>query len=89
MEPFKSKGLCPVCGEKITITGRTEDGRLIGSCGDAFTVQKWVEEDCPDCGEPMEVMLFMGVQPDFYVCKKCQRAFHPETLKPLARVIGI
>lgn len=28
--------LCPVCGDKITVTGRTKDGRMIGSCGDAF-----------------------------------------------------
>lgn len=34
--------LCPVCGEKITITGETKDGRDIGSCGDAFKKQPWV-----------------------------------------------
>ena len=28
--------LCPVCGESITLDGRTKDGRTIGSCGDAF-----------------------------------------------------
>lgn len=36
-------GLCPICGERIMVTGRTvtEDGRLIGSCGDAFTIRQW------------------------------------------------
>lgn len=33
---------CPVCGNVVTITGRTADGRLIGSCRDAFTVAQWV-----------------------------------------------
>jgi hypothetical protein len=27
--------LCPVCGELSVYTGRTKDGRLIRSCGDA------------------------------------------------------
>lgn len=30
------KRLCPVCGQKITLDGKTSDGRVIGSCGDAF-----------------------------------------------------
>lgn len=34
-------GLCPVCGEKVAITGLTTDGRLIGSCKDAFPFEKW------------------------------------------------
>lgn len=33
--------LCPICGERISLTGRTTDGRLIGSCGDAFTREQW------------------------------------------------
>lgn len=40
--------LCPVCGEHITLNGSTTDGRLIGSCGDAFTRERW--EECPNCG---------------------------------------
>ncbi len=42
--------LCPVCGEHVTLTGETTDGRLIGSCGDAFTRKRW--EECPSCGVP-------------------------------------
>lgn len=35
-------GLCPVCGEGIEATDeRTADGRLIGSCGDAFSDEAW------------------------------------------------
>lgn len=26
---------------------------------------------CPHCGAPMRPMLFMGVQPDGYVCDVC------------------
>jgi hypothetical protein len=36
-------GLCPVCGEEIDLKGTTKDGRLIGTCGDAFTLAKWNE----------------------------------------------
>jgi hypothetical protein len=38
-------GLCPICGERVTLTGKTTDGRLIGSCGDAFTQARWDEDD--------------------------------------------
>ena len=31
-----AKRLCPICGERIELDGKTTDGRLIGSCGDAF-----------------------------------------------------
>ena len=37
--------LCPVCGSEVCIVGRTEDGRLIGSCGDAFTVAQWNDDE--------------------------------------------
>ena len=41
--PMKKKGLCPVCGEKIHLTAnKTVDGRLIGSCMDAFTEEQWM-----------------------------------------------
>jgi hypothetical protein len=39
--PLNSDNLCPICGKKITLKGSTLDGRLIGSCGDAFTVIQW------------------------------------------------
>lgn len=36
------KGKCPICGESITLTGEyANNGRLIGSCGDAFTWARW------------------------------------------------
>ena len=39
-------GLCPACGERIQVIGNkvTDDGRLIGSCGDAFTIEAWEAE---------------------------------------------
>lgn len=36
-------GLCPACGKQVSLHGITQDGRLIGSCRDAFTVAKWLE----------------------------------------------
>jgi hypothetical protein len=41
------KAPCPICGESITLDrqARTSDGRLIGTCGDAFTVASWIFDD--------------------------------------------
>lgn len=30
---------------------------------------------CPDCQSELRVLLFMGVQPDGYVCEKCKILF--------------
>ena len=40
-------GSCPICGERIQVRGDkiTDNGRIIGSCGDAFKVEQWDEED--------------------------------------------
>lgn len=47
-ERADASGLCPVCGERITVSGETTDGRLIGTCGDAFTRKRWLEPDQPE-----------------------------------------
>ncbi len=39
------RGLCPVCGETADIIGETTDGRLIGSCKDAFKGEAFMD-DC-------------------------------------------
>ena len=41
-------GLCPICGVQIhvMINKITDNGHLIGSCGDAFTIAQW-EAYCP------------------------------------------
>lgn len=36
--------LCPICGKRIFIDGTTTDGRLIGSCNDAFTLPTFLQE---------------------------------------------
>lgn len=36
--------LCPVCGVEVCIVGETTDGRLVGSCSDAFSVARWNDE---------------------------------------------
>jgi len=38
-------GLCPICGVTVHIIDVTKDGRLVGSCQDAFTVERWVSEE--------------------------------------------
>jgi len=40
----QSEGLCPICGVKVNIINLTEDGRLMGSCKDAFTLEQWEAE---------------------------------------------
>lgn len=37
----RQRGLCPVCGERVQLTGDTADKRYIGSCGDAFWPNQW------------------------------------------------
>lgn len=36
-------GTCPKCGDRVQVLGSkvTMDGRLIASCGDAFTITEW------------------------------------------------
>jgi hypothetical protein len=43
--PRAETGLCPICGVNVTLNGETTDGRLIGTCGDAFTETRWLEDD--------------------------------------------
>ena len=39
------QGLCPVCGKGVSIIDQTLDGRLIGDCKDAFTLDQWKATD--------------------------------------------
>jgi len=49
--------------------------------------KKKKEPDCPECeGVELDVMLFLGVQPDFYVCHKCNGVFHLDTLEQFAKI---
>jgi hypothetical protein len=46
---------------------------------------------CPDpfnnrCHEELEVLLFMGIKPDGYVCPRC-RIYFSEDFRPLAYVV--
>ena len=41
LSPIRKSDLCPICGEHVRITSETSDGRLIGSCGDAFSRERW------------------------------------------------
>ena len=34
--------LCPICGQLVSLLNdETKDGRLVASCGDAFTKEQW------------------------------------------------
>ena len=41
---------------------------------------------CPQCGHDLKVMLFLGVEPDGFVCEICEVWFDDE-LKPLAEIL--
>lgn len=43
--PTPSTDLCPVCGERVYIDGRTTHGNLIGSCGDSFSQESWEDHE--------------------------------------------
>jgi hypothetical protein len=38
-------GLCPICGVLCNVKGKTKDGRIVGNCGDAFTLDQWRRYD--------------------------------------------
>lgn len=44
------RGPCPICGEIADIVGKTTDGKIYGTCGDAFFKERWEEKwwDYPD-----------------------------------------
>lgn len=39
--PIIESDHCPICGDIVVIIGKTKDGRLIGSCNDAFMADQW------------------------------------------------
>lgn len=40
-----TEGRCPICGEAISLRDSiTVEGRLIGSCGDAFWLNQWLSD---------------------------------------------
>jgi len=43
-KPHGEEHLCPVCGEMTYLIGRTKDGRVILSCGDACDKDSWEKE---------------------------------------------
>ncbi|MCC6356609.1 MAG: hypothetical protein IT577_22200 [Verrucomicrobiae bacterium] len=44
-----ANGLCPICGEDVSLTGGiTTNGRLIATCGDAFTAKQWLRDRQPE-----------------------------------------
>jgi DNA-directed RNA polymerase subunit RPC12/RpoP len=44
------------------------------------------EKRCPECGEALKVLLFLGITPDGYVCERC-KLYYNDDLRSLARVI--
>lgn len=45
------------------------------------------EKFCPECGTKLKPLLFMGVQPDGWICDHCNLWLN-DNLHPLAVVIG-
>ena len=56
-------------------------------------LEEYPSRHCPDCGEEpgyMDVLLFLGITPDGYVCKGCNGYYNEidGELKRLAVVIS-
>ena len=49
-------------------------------------MQKKENPPCPKCGNMMKTLLFLGVEPEFYVCDICHIAYDMEMLKPMAQI---
>ena len=69
--------LCPICREEITLTGKTSDGRLIGSCKDAFTIEQWNDDyspcdSCDGCTAGFEIEEVENPTDDEYEFKTIQ-----------------
>jgi rubredoxin len=46
--------------------------------------------NCPKCGARLEAVYPLGLKTlwvDFWMCPKCEIAYEPEKLKPIANVI--
>jgi hypothetical protein len=57
--PEQSDGLCPICGDKITIESETPQGQLVGSCGDIFYPEEFEGmSDLGDLGDEYKTDLF-------------------------------
>lgn len=68
--------LCPVCGDQISISGKTSDGRAIGSCGDAFPPGSRTERKTagitPEEGSPV---IHEAVSAGLVQCAHCDAGF--------------
>lgn len=42
---------------------------------------------CKQCGQPVKVLLFMGLQPDGFVCDHCH-LYYSEDMKIIGTIIG-
>ena len=45
-----------------------------------------VDIKCPECGNELKVLLFLGVEPDGFVCEIC-KVWIDDELKPLAKIL--
>ena len=41
---------------------------------------------CEKCGTELSPMMFMGLEPDGFVCEKCSIMYDPDGKTPLAKV---
>jgi len=66
-------------------------GRLLVHPDDDTEHEDWHETVlCPICGDSLLAWFPLGDEskgPDFLSCVKCEKAFHPDTLKVIAQVV--
>ena len=54
---------------------------------DGVDVKSITVQQCPQCGGPVAVILFMGVQPDGFSCPQCH-LWLSDDFVPLATIIS-
>ena len=76
--------LCPVCGDQISISGKTTDGRVIGSCGAAFPSRSRAENLAVGPSAVKKTNAQLGREVD-EALRRHHRAGHARKLKPKTR----
>lgn len=88
---MEDKWVCPVCGQRIHITGTTTNGRLIGSCLDAFTLDFFMQQTRDYLLRRVEYLVEDGIEENEDEWRELQDVFTELGLKlrPLSEAMRI
>ena len=88
MTTDNSANACPECRQELEEgTALRLSGQPLGKAYICLLCKLiYIPKTCPQCGEPLNELLLLGVQPDGYVCTTC-KLYYSEDLQPLARMV--